>query len=334
MSEHILRVNHLQTYFYTEDRISKAVDDISFSVPKGEVVCIVGESGCGKSVTALSILKLINDPGKIIGGEILFHENDILKMKIKDLHKLRGDEIAMIFQEPMTSLNPVFTIGRQIVETIVEHTLLSQKEAWSKAIELINRVGLPRAEKIMLMYPHELSGGMLQRVMIAIALSCEPQLLIADEPTTALDVTIQAQVLDLLRQIRDESDMSILFITHDLGVVAELADYVIVMYAGKIIEEAPVLELFKNPKHPYTQGLLKSRPIIGQHLPRLYSIEGQVPELSELGQACYFSDRCKNCMEICKQKYPDYLSDDNRHKTACWLYGKGAANEPAITENR
>lgn len=333
MEESVISVKHLRTFFNVEERVSKAVDDISFSVPKGKVVCIVGESGCGKSVTALSILRLIDFPGQIAGGEILFQNKDILKMSKKELHNLRGDEISMIFQEPMTSLNPVFTIGQQISETIQEHTLLDRKEAWDKGIELIEKVGLPRPKPIMLSYPHELSGGMLQRVMIAIALSCKPKLLIADEPTTALDVTIQAQVLDLLRQLRDETDMSILFITHDLGVVAEIADYVLVMYAGKIIEEAPVLQLFRNPKHPYTRGLLKSRPVIGQHTDRLYSIKGQVPDLSELPQGCYFADRCENCMEACRLKYPDMVSDENGHKAACLLYEEGDRNGSAASEN-
>ncbi len=326
MEEPVINIRHLQTFFNVEGRISKAVDDVSFSIPKGKVVCIVGESGCGKSVTALSILRLIDFPGRIAGGEILFQNKDILKMNTKEIHNLRGDKISMIFQEPMTSLNPVFTIGRQISETILEHTLCDRKEAWEKGIELIKKVGLPRAEQIMDSYPHELSGGMLQRVMIAIALSCEPELLVADEPTTALDVTIQAQVLDLLRQLRDQSDMSILFITHDLGVVAEIADYVIVMYAGKIIEEAPVMELFRNPRHPYTRGLLKSRPVIGQHSDRLYSIKGQVPDLSDLPQGCYFADRCENCMEACRHGYPEFVSDEGGHKTACLLYEEGAAN--------
>lgn len=332
MDEPVINICHLQTFFEVEGRLSKAVDDVSFSVPKGKVVCIVGESGCGKSVTALSILRLIDFPGRIAGGEIIFHHRDILKMNTKEIHNLRGDKISMIFQEPMTSLNPVFTIGRQISETIQEHTLYDRKEAWEKGVELIKKVGLPRAEQIMVSYPHELSGGMLQRVMIAIALSCQPELLIADEPTTALDVTIQAQVLDLLRQLRDESDMSILFITHDLGVVAEIADYVIVMYAGKIIEEAPVMELFRNPRHPYTRGLLKSRPVLGQHRDRLYSIKGQVPDLSELPKGCYFADRCKSCMEACRRDYPEFVSDADGHKTACLLYKEGAANGSTTVE--
>ena len=329
MEESVLSVRHLQTFFSLDGKTGKAVDDVSFSIPKGKIVCIVGESGCGKSVTALSLLRLIDEPGKIVGGEILFEGSDILKMSRKDLHNLRGNQISMIFQEPMTSLNPVFTIGKQILETIMEHTLLDEKQAWEKAVGLIRRVGLPRAEQIMSSYPHEMSGGMLQRAMIAVALCCDPKLLIADEPTTALDVTIQAQVLDLLRRLRDESDMSILFITHDLGVVAEIADYVLVMYAGKIIEEAPVIELFRNPKHPYTRGLLKSRPVIGQHRERLYSIRGQVPDLYELGQKCYFSDRCETCMELCRKNYPPYSSVGSQHKTACWLYGKGDSDESA-----
>lgn len=333
MDEPVISVSHLQTFFDLEGRVSKAVDDVSFSVPKGKVVCIVGESGCGKSVTALSILRLIDFPGRIAGGEILFHNRDILKMNTKEIHNLRGDKISMIFQEPMTSLNPVFTIGSQISETIQEHTLYDRKEAWEKGVELIKKVGLPRAEQIMVSYPHELSGGMLQRVMIAIALSCQPELLIADEPTTALDVTIQAQVLDLLRQLRDQSDMSILFITHDLGVVAEIADYVIVMYAGRIIEEAPVIELFRHPRHPYTRGLLKSRPVIGQHRDRLYSIQGQVPDLSELPQGCYFADRCENCMDACRRNYPETVSDEGGHKTACLLFKEGVANEPTVAED-
>lgn len=327
MVENLIEVKDLKTYFYVEDEVIKAVDDVSFSIKKGQVVCIVGESGCGKSVTSLSIIKLINEPGKIINGEILYKGKDILKMRKGEIEKLRGSDIGMIFQEPMTSLDPVFTIGHQMMEVIMEHTLLSKKETYKKAIELINMVGIPRAEEIMDSYPHELSGGMLQRIMIAIALSCNPKLLIADEPTTALDVTIQAQILELLRKIKDEYNMSILFITHDLGVVAEMADYVIVMYAGKIIEKASVLELFKNPKHPYTKGLLKSKPIIGKREKRLYSIKGQVPSLSELKESCYFNDRCEQCIGICKEKFPVLRSENNGHETACWLYEKGAMNE-------
>ncbi len=320
MERPLVELRNLKTYFYVEQEVSKAVNDISFTVKAGETVCIVGESGCGKSVTALSLMRLVSDPGKIVGGEIYFAGNDLLKFKEAEMRRLRGADIAMIFQEPMTALNSVFTIGQQMVEPLMEHRFLSKKEAYRKASELIQTVGIPRAEEICLAYPHELSGGMLQRIMIATALSCEPKLLIADEPTTALDVTIQAQILDLLRQMKSEFNMSILFITHDLGVVAEMADRVIVMYAGKIIEEAPVLELFSHPKHPYTQGLLKSKPIIGRHEKRLYSIPGQVPNLVELKESCYFSDRCQHCLEFCKTKAPELVAGPGEHKTACYLY--------------
>lgn len=333
MDDTLIEIKNLKTYFYTDDQVSKAVDDVSFSIKKGKVACIVGESGCGKSVTSLSIMRLISNPGKIVGGEINYNGKNILNMSSKEIQNLRGNEITMIFQEPMISLNPVLKIGKQILEGIMEHSLLSKKEAYNKAVELLKRVGLSRPDEIMESYPHELSGGMLQRIMIAISLSCNPKLLIADEPTTALDVTIQAQILDILRQIKDETDMSILFITHDLGVVAEIADYVIVMYAGKIIEEASVLEIFKNPKHPYTKGLLKSKPVIGERKKRLYSINGQVPELINLTESCYFSDRCENCMSICKKKAPLYISDSNEHKVACWLYSKEDNHEQTIVRS-
>lgn len=330
----IVDVRHLQTFFYVDNDVRKAVDDVSFTIPKGRIVCLVGESGCGKSVTALSILRLIDSPGRITGGEVLFNGEDILRMGATDINNLRGNRISIISQEPMTSLDPVLTIGKQITETILEHTLLSRKQAFNQSVALLKHVGLPRAEKLMETYPHELSGGMLQRVMIAIALSCKPELLIADEPTTALDVTIQAQVLDLLRRLRDETGMSILFITHDLGVVAEIADYVLVMYAGKVIEEASAVELFKHPKHPYTYGLLQSRPVIGRHMKRLFLIEGQVPDLSELPKGCYFNNRCRKCMEICRSRYPGYSEVVENHKAACWLYsGKGANDGTAAAQS-
>lgn len=325
MEKPLIEVKNLKTYFYIDKEEVKAVDDVSFSIKKGQTVCVVGESGCGKSVTSLSIMGLINEPGKVVGGEILFEGKNLLEMKKHELRSLRGNDISMIFQEPMTSLNPVFTVGSQIVEPLMEHLLLTKKEAYEKAIELIKKVGIPRAEEIIHAYPHELSGGMLQRIMITIALSCNPKLIIADEPTTALDVTIQAQILDLLRQIKEESNTSILLITHDLGVVAEMADYVVVMYAGKVIEEAPVVELFKNPKHPYTQGLLKAKPVIGNRKERLYSIQGQVPNLIELKESCYFSDRCDHCKEICKNKIPQLKEIGSGHKTACWLYEEGVS---------
>ncbi|HDX9602825.1 TPA: ABC transporter ATP-binding protein [Bacillus cereus] len=325
MSKAVVELKDLQTHFQTEEGTVKAVNHVSFSVREGETVCVVGESGCGKSVTALSIMGLIAESGSVVGGDILYEGKSLLGMKEKELRSLRGNDIAMIFQEPMTSLNPVFTVGEQIVETLREHELLSKNEAYKKAIELIRKVGIARADEIVHSYPHELSGGMLQRIMIAVALSCNPKLLIADEPTTALDVTIQAQILDLLRQVKEEFKTSILLITtHDLGVVAEMADYVVVMYGGKVIEEAPVLEIFQNPKHPYTKGLLKSKPVMGKRIDKLYSIPGQVPNLVGLGEFCYFSGRCEHCMEICEKEAPNLNVNDENHKVACWLYEERA----------
>jgi len=324
MSKAVVELKDLQTHFQTEEGTVKAVNHVSFAVREGETVCVVGESGCGKSVTALSIMGLIAESGSVVGGDILYGGKSLLGMKEKELRSLRGNDIAMIFQEPMTSLNPVFTVGEQIVETLREHELLSKNEAYKKAIELIRKVGIARADEIVHSYPHELSGGMLQRIMIAVALSCNPKLLIADEPTTALDVTIQAQILDLLRQIKEEFKTSILLITHDLGVVAEMADYVVVMYGGKVIEEAPVLEIFQNPKHPYTKGLLKSKPVMGKRIDKLYSIPGQVPNLVGLGEFCYFSGRCEHCMEICEKEAPNLNVNDENHKVACWLYEERA----------
>ncbi|PFR43583.1 ABC transporter ATP-binding protein [Bacillus cereus] len=324
MSKAVVELKDLQTHFQTDEGTVKAVNHVSFAVREGETVCVVGESGCGKSVTALSIMGLIAEFGSVVGGDILYEGKSLLGMKEKELRSLRGNDIAMIFQEPMTSLNPVFTVGEQIVETLREHELLSKNEAYKKAIELIRKVGIARADEIVHSYPHELSGGMLQRIMIAVALSCNPKLLIADEPTTALDVTIQAQILDLLRQVKEEFKTSILLITHDLGVVAEMADYVVVMYGGKVIEEAPVLEIFQNPKHPYTKGLLKSKPVMGKRIDKLYSIPGQVPNLVGLGEFCYFSGRCEHCMEICEKEAPNLNVNDENHKVACWLYEERA----------
>ncbi|ETI70609.1 ABC transporter ATP-binding protein [Neobacillus vireti] len=323
MNETLLQVKHLQTNFYTENGVVKAVNDVSFAIREGETVCIVGESGCGKSITALSLMQLIPENGKVEGGEINFSGKNLLDLSKKDIRRLRGNEIGMIFQEPMTSLNPVFTIGEQMIEPIQEHLLLSKKDAYKKAMELITMLGIPNAEKIVNLYPHELSGGMLQRIMIAIALSCNPKLIIADEPTTALDVTIQAQILDLLRDIKKEFNTSMLLITHDLGVVAEMADYVVVMYAGKVVEEGPVLELFKNPQHPYTKGLLKAKPVIGERKDRLYTIAGQVPNLVDLHEACYFADRCEHAMDICRMKQPVLTEIAKGQKAACWLYEDG-----------
>ncbi|WP_339324571.1 ABC transporter ATP-binding protein [Paenibacillus sp. FSL W8-0194] len=317
----LMKINHLSTHFNTENGTVKAVNDVSFRVREGETVCIVGESGCGKSVTAMSIMGLVEEPGgKVVDGQIEFEGRDLLKLSKNELRSLRGNEISMIFQEPMSSLNPVLKIGQQIMEPLLVHQKLSKKEARKRAIELIEKVGISRAEQIADSYPHELSGGMLQRIMIAIAISGNPKLLIADEPTTALDVTIQAQILDILRQFKEQNNMSIMLITHDLGVVAEMADYVIVMYAGKIVEEGEVVQLFQSPKHPYTQGLLKSKPIINQRTDELYSIPGQVPNPLELTESCYFHDRCQHCMDICRTKQPVLKEVGEQQKAACWLY--------------
>lgn len=307
--------------FYTEEGKVAAVDNVSFRVREGETVCIVGESGCGKSVTAMSIMGLIEEPGgRVTGGKIEFAGEDLLKLDKNTLRAIRGNEIAMIFQEPMSSLNPVMKIAEQIMEPLMVHLKMKKKAARERAIELIKQVGISRPEQIADSYPHELSGGMLQRIMIAVAVSCNPKLLIADEPTTALDVTIQAQILDMLREFKENSGMSILLITHDLGVVAEMADYVIVMYSGKIVEEGEVVELFKHPKHPYTRGLLKSKPVVGQRLEELYSIPGQVPNPLELEASCYFHDRCGDCMQVCRSRQPQLKELDSGQKVACWLY--------------
>lgn len=322
MANNLIEFRNLRTNFYTSGGVVKAVNDVSFSIREGETLCVVGESGCGKSVTAMSLMRLVAPPGKIEGGEIIYKGQDLLKLKEREMRQIRGNEISMIFQEPMTSLNPVLKIGEQLVEPILLHRGETKKEARKRAIDLIELVGIPRAEQIFDAYPHELSGGMRQRIMIAMALTCDPKLLIADEPTTALDVTIQAQILDLMRNIKSEFKTAIMLITHDLGVVAEMADHVVVMYAGKVIEESPVIELFQNPKHPYTQGLLKAKPIINERQERLYTIPGQVPNPVELGDNCYFNDRCEHCMAICTEKQPTLNTYEKGHKASCWLYEK------------
>lgn len=324
MTKTLVEFKNLETHFHTGEGIVKAVNNVSFKIKEGETVCVVGESGCGKSVTAMSLMRLIpSPPGKIVGGEILFEGKDVLKFTEQELMDMRGNDISVIFQEPMTSLNPVFKIGDQICEAIILHQHLSKEEAEKKAIEVLKIIGIARAEEIIKSYPHELSGGMRQRIMIAMAVCCNPKLLIADEPTTALDVTIQAQILDLMRDIKEKLNTSILLITHDLGVVAEMADYVVVMYAGKVIEEAPVLELFKNPLHPYTQGLLKSKPSVNGNETRLYSIPGQVPNPVGMPDNCYFNERCDRCMKKCTTMQPHLIDVGNRHKVSCWLYEGG-----------
>lgn len=315
----LLEIKDLKTYFYTDDGIVKAVDGVNFSVESGKTIGIVGESGCGKSVTAMSILRLIPDPpGKIVSGEILFNGKDLTKISEEELRHIRGNDISVIFQEPMTSLNPVFTVGYQIMEALMLHQKLSEEEAKKKAVEMIKLVGIPRAEKIVDEYPHQLSGGMRQRVMIAMALSCQPKLLIADEPTTALDVTIQAQILELMNELKNKLNTSIMLITHDLGVVAEMSDHVIVMYSGKVVEDAPVDELFKNPRHPYTIGLMNSIPSLIEEGERLESIEGAVPNPLYLPKGCYFHPRCKFATDECRNGQPELREIAPSHKVSCF----------------
>ncbi len=321
MTDNLLKIDNLQTYFYGDHGVVKAVDGVSITVNKGETVGIVGESGCGKSVTSLSIMGLLKDtPGKIVGGKIEFNGINIGNLSEKELNKIRGNDMAMIFQEPMTSLNPVYKIGKQLEEAIMLHMKFEKKMASERAIHMLNLVGIPRANEIVNEFPHQLSGGMRQRVMIAMAMSCNPKLLIADEPTTALDVTIQAQILDLMRQLRDEGDTAILLITHDLGVVAEMCDRVVVMYAGKVVEETDVYTLFENPLHPYTKGLLGSVPTLGQKVKRLESIPGNVPNPMKMPKGCKFAPRCSQVMDICLEKDPDLHLVESKHNCRCWLY--------------
>ncbi|WP_234120904.1 ABC transporter ATP-binding protein [Clostridium hydrogenum] len=324
MAKDLLEVKNLKTYFHTEEGIVKAIDDISFKIKEKETVAIVGESGCGKSMTAMSIMSLVPKPiGKIEGGEIVFKGENMLAMSKNKIRDIRGNQIALIFQEPMTSLNPVFTIGYQIEEVLILHKKIGKKEAKEEAIKLLSMVKVPRAEEIINCYPYELSGGMRQRVVIAMAIACKPKLLIADEPTTALDVTIQAQILDIMRELKEKINTSILLITHDLGVVAEMADYVVVMYSGKIVEKAPVMELYENPRHPYTIGLLKSKPVINKLQNELYSIKGQVPNPLAMPEGCYFNPRCNMAKDICKKKKPSLKEVGEGHYVSCWLYEEG-----------
>jgi len=317
----LLSVRDLKVYFETEDGLVPAVDGISFDLKKGGTLGIVGESGCGKSVTSLAIMRLIpTPPGRIVGGQILFEGEDLLKKSPAEMRKIRGNEISMIFQEPMTSLNPVFTIGDQIMEAIILHQKVDKKTAREKAIEMLRLVGIPEPQRRIDEYPHQLSGGMRQRVMIAMALSCNPKLLIADEPTTALDVTIQAQILDMMRKLRDELGTAIILITHDLGVIAEMVEEVIVMYAGKIVEKTDVRSLFRSPKHPYTQGLLDSLPKLHQKQERLKTIEGVVPSPFNMPKGCRFHPRCEFARDICRQEEPQLIDLGGGHEAACFIH--------------
>ena len=324
MQELLLDIRGLRTQFFTDDGLARAVDGVSYSLEKGETVGVVGESGCGKSVTALSVLRLIPDPpGKIVDGEIVFEGTDLLGLSSADMRRIRGNDISMIFQEPMTSLNPVFTIGNQITEAVRLHQGLNKKQALEKAIEALRLVGIPVPDRRVHEYPHQLSGGMRQRAMIAMALSCNPKVLIADEPTTALDVTIEAQILDLMRTLQDELGTAIIMITHDLGVIAEMARKVVVMYAGKVVEQAPVERIFASPNHPYTQGLLQSLPRLDKDASgakqRLQEIPGIVPSLLNLPTGCKFASRCPSVMPQCKEQEPSLEQVASDHYSACWL---------------
>lgn len=320
MSEKLLDIKGLRTHFFTDHGEIPAVDGVDLYIKKGEVLGVVGESGCGKSVTSLSVMRLIpSPPGRIVGGAMKFKGEDLTQATESRMRKVRGNEIAMIFQEPMTSLNPVYTIGDQIGETVRLHRKWSKKAARIHAIDMLKKVGIPRPEQIVDEYPHQLSGGMRQRVMIAMAMSCDPELLIADEPTTALDVTIQAQILDLMRKLNRESGAAIMLITHDLGVVAEICDRVAVMYAGKVVEEGTVQDIFKNPQHPYTKGLIQSVPRMDEKIDRLYSIPGNVPNPGSVPKGCRFAPRCDAVMSKCHEDLPELIALGLEHKSRCWL---------------
>lgn len=325
-NENILEIKGLKTQFFTEAGIVRAVDGIDIHVKRGEVLGVVGESGCGKSVTSLSIMRLVSQPGKIVEGQIVFDNQDLLKLSESQMIKIRGNRISMIFQQPQSCLNPVFKIGDQLSEVLHIHQDLGKEAGQKRAIQLLSMVGIPEPESRIHAYPHEMSGGMAQRVMIAMALACVPELLIADEPTTALDVTIQAQILDLMRNLRSKMETSIILITHDLGVVAEMCDRVVVMYAGRVVEEAPIEELFASPKHPYTAALIGSTPVLGQAEKELVTIPGSVPNLVDLPQGCKFAPRCmarlENDLTICTEEEPELKSIAPNRKVRCWLHEK------------
>lgn len=330
--ENAVEFDNLHTYFFTDAGTVKSVDGVTFEVPIGKTVGVVGESGCGKSVTSLSLMQLVQRPqGQIVEGEIRLNLGDkaydVAKTPIEKMQSLRGNYVSMIFQEPMTSLNPVFRIGDQVDEVIALHDGegKSKEDIKARTIELLEMVGIANSQGVYSMFPHELSGGMRQRVMIAMALACNPKVIIADEPTTALDVTIQAQILDLLRQLKDKINSSIMLITHDLGVIAEMADYVVVMYAGRVVEKGTAKEIFENPSHPYTIGLMASKPVVGKQVDKLYSIPGKVPNPVNMPNYCYFKDRCEMCVEGCQGDYPSEISLSPTHKVSCYRYydGKG-----------
>src|SRR5690625_2221426 len=334
MSEEvILEIKDLRTSFFTDEIEIKAVNGVSLRLPKGKTLGIVGESGSGKSITALSILQLLDRPGKIVGGEILFKGKDLTKLRGREIRKVRGNEISMIFQEPMTSLNPVYTIGQQISEALKIHEGLEKDAQKKRSIELLELVGIPSPKARFKQYPHELSGGMRQRVMIAMALACNPDLLIADEPTTALDVTIQAQILELIKELQKNFGMSVIMITHDLGVVAETCDYVAVMYAGQVVEFQEIKQLFRNPKHPYTVGLMKSIPRHDTDVDELEQIRGVVPNPSQLLKGCAFAPRCPFATELCQEEAPELIFQDEDSEVRCWIYTEEWDGDPEVKVN-
>lgn len=335
-----LEIENLHTYFFSDVGTVRAVDGVSFDVPIGKTVGVVGESGCGKSVTSLSIMQLLQRPqGQIVEGEIRLNLGngkayDITKTPIEQMQKLRGNYMSMIFQEPMTSLNPVLRIGEQVDEVIALHNPdMTKDDVKTRTIQMLEMVGIANKEGVYRMYPHELSGGMRQRIMIAMALACNPRLIIADEPTTALDVTIQAQILDLLRGLKDKINSSIMLITHDLGVVAEMADYVVVMYAGRVVEKGTAREIFKDPRHPYTIGLMKSKPVVGKYTEKLYSIPGSVPNPIDMPDYCYFKDRCEMCVDGCEGAYPGMYQISPTHFVSCYRCAAEAVGKEGDTKN-
>ncbi len=325
-TESIFQIKGLKTQFFTSKGIVPAVDGVSINVKRGEAVGLVGESGCGKSMTAMSTMQLLQYPGRVVAGEILLDGENLLDKTKKEMDEIRGNRISMIFQEPMTSLNPVYTIGKQVSEAILIHENVSKAEAKERAIDIFRKVGIPEPEKRYSVYPHQLSGGLRQRVMIGMAMVCNPQLMIADEPTTALDVTIEAQILYLMKQLQKDQGTAVIMITHNLGVVAEFCDYVYVMYAGKIMEEASVVDLFKSPKHPYTFGLMNSIPKMTEQKEELYTIKGLVPNLLNLPQGCRFCPRCEKAMKVCTMYEPELYETEDGHKVRCFLYNKEVMN--------
>ena len=329
----LLEVKNLHTYFKTKKGTVKAVNDVSYSLDPGRTIGIVGESGSGKSVSAMSILRLLDDNGYIASGSIRFDGKELTTLPLSDMYHIRGNAISVIFQEPMTSLNPVFSVERQLCEPFMIHQGMRKKEARRSALKMLYDVQIPNPETVMRQYPHQLSGGMRQRIMIAMALACNPRLIIADEPTTALDVTIQAQILDLLRGLKDKINSSIMLITHDLGVVAEMADYVVVMYAGRVVEKGTAREIFKDPRHPYTIGLMKSKPVVGKYTEKLYSIPGSVPNPIDMPNYCYFKDRCEMCVDGCEGAYPGMYQIPPTHFVSCYRCAAEAVGKEGDTKN-